>query len=149
MRPGGASAENAAMEEERNFERKIMNCTLVLLHTQDQIKELDLAVPRMKAREALKRLEMRRNELTEKQHSLETELANSKPHTGSLRLEDVGRKTIYCVRARRESCAHSSVDCIRSLSVGQRSARHDFPTPPLVSALQLGNTAAFKHLPSS
>ena len=33
------------MEEERNFERKIMNCTLVLLHTQDQIKELDLAVP--------------------------------------------------------------------------------------------------------
>jgi hypothetical protein len=62
------------MEEERNFELKIMNCTLVLLHTQDQIKELDLAVPHMKAREALKRLEMRRSELTEKQHCLETEL---------------------------------------------------------------------------
>jgi hypothetical protein len=74
VRPGGPSAENAAMEEERNFERKIMNCTLVLLHTQDQIKELDTAVPHMKAREALKRLEMRRNELTEKQHCLETEL---------------------------------------------------------------------------
>jgi hypothetical protein len=62
------------MEEERNFERRIMNCTLVLLHTQDQIKELDVAVPHMKALEALKRLEMRRNELTEKQHCLETEL---------------------------------------------------------------------------
>ncbi len=62
------------MEEERNFERKIMNCTLVLLHTKDQIKELDLAVRHMKAREALKRLEMRRNKLTEKQHCLETEL---------------------------------------------------------------------------
>jgi hypothetical protein len=62
------------MEEERNFERKIMNCTLVLLHTQDQIKELDVAVPRMKAQEALKRLEMRRNELTEKHRCLETEL---------------------------------------------------------------------------
>lgn len=74
MRPGGANAENAAMEEERNFEREIMNCALVLLHTQDQIKELDLAVPHMKAREALKRLEMRRNELTGKQHSLEKEL---------------------------------------------------------------------------
>jgi len=74
VRPGGASAENAAMEEERNFERKIMNCTLVLLHTQDQIKELDLAVPHMKAREALKRLEMRRSELIEKQHCLESEL---------------------------------------------------------------------------
>jgi len=74
VQSGGAKAENAAMEEERNFERKIMNCTLVLLHTQDQIKELDLAVPHMKAREALKRLEMRRNELAEKQHCLETEL---------------------------------------------------------------------------
>jgi hypothetical protein len=63
-----------AMEEERNFERKIMNCTLVLLHTQDQIKELDVAVPHMKAQEALKRLEVRRNELTEKKHCLETEL---------------------------------------------------------------------------
>jgi predicted nucleic acid-binding Zn-ribbon protein len=62
------------MEEQRDFERKIMNCTLVLLHTQDQIKDLDVAVPHMKAQEALKRLEMRRNELTEKQHSLETEL---------------------------------------------------------------------------
>jgi hypothetical protein len=29
------------MEVERNFERKIMNCTLVLLHTQNQINELD------------------------------------------------------------------------------------------------------------
>ena len=56
MQSGGAKTENAAMEEERNFERKIMNCTLVLLHTQDQIKELNLAVPHMKAREALKRL---------------------------------------------------------------------------------------------
>lgn len=63
-----------AMEEEQDFERKIMNCTLVLLHTRDQVKELDLAVPHMKAREALKRLEMRRNELTEKQHCLEAEL---------------------------------------------------------------------------
>ncbi len=62
------------MEEERIFERKIMNCTLVLLHTQDRIKELNLAVPHMKAREALKRLEMRRNELTEQQHCLEMEL---------------------------------------------------------------------------
>ena len=49
----GANAENMAMEEERNFERKIMNCTLVLLHTQDQIKELDVAVPHMEAEEAL------------------------------------------------------------------------------------------------
>ena len=62
------------MEEERNLERKIMNCTLVLLHTRDQIKELNLAVPHMKAQEALKRLEMRRSELTEKQQCLETEL---------------------------------------------------------------------------
>jgi hypothetical protein len=74
MRSGRANAENAAIEEQENFERKIMNCTLVLLHTQDQIKELDLAVPHMKAREALKRLEMRRIELIEKQHCLETEL---------------------------------------------------------------------------
>ncbi len=51
-----------------------MNSTLVLLHTQDQIKGLDVAVPHMKALEALKRLEIRRNELTEKQHCLETEL---------------------------------------------------------------------------
>ena len=42
--------------------------------TQDQIKELDVAVPHMEAQEALKRLEMRRNELAEKQHCLETEL---------------------------------------------------------------------------
>lgn len=54
------------MEEERNFERKIMNCTLVLLHTQDQIKELDVAVPHTKAQEALKRLKMRRTLSTPK-----------------------------------------------------------------------------------
>ncbi len=63
------------MDEERNFQRRIMNCTLVLLHTQDQIRELDLAVSHMKDREAFKRLEMRRDELTEKQHCLEVELA--------------------------------------------------------------------------
>jgi hypothetical protein len=56
------------MEEQR------MNCTLVLLHTQDQIKALDVAVPHMKAQEALKRLEMRRKELADKQHCLEMEL---------------------------------------------------------------------------
>jgi hypothetical protein len=38
VRSCGTNAENMVIEEERNFERKIMNCTLVLLHTQDQIK---------------------------------------------------------------------------------------------------------------
>lgn len=32
MRPGGANAENAAMEEERNFEREIMNCASPASH---------------------------------------------------------------------------------------------------------------------
>ena len=61
--------------EEENFERRIMNCTLVLLKVRDQIHQLEAAVPHMKAREAHERLEMRRNELTEKQHCLEIELS--------------------------------------------------------------------------
>jgi predicted nucleic acid-binding Zn-ribbon protein len=60
---------------EESFERKILNCTLVLLKVRDQINQLQAAVPHMKAREALERLEMRRNELTERQRCLETELS--------------------------------------------------------------------------
>jgi predicted nucleic acid-binding Zn-ribbon protein len=60
---------------EESFERKILNCTLVLLKVRDQINQLQAAVPHMKAREAHERLEMRMNELTEKQRCLETELS--------------------------------------------------------------------------
>jgi len=60
---------------EESFQRKILNCTLVLLKVRDQINQLQAAVPHMKAREAHERLEMRRNELTEKQRCLETELS--------------------------------------------------------------------------
>lgn len=62
--------------EEQSFERKIMNCTLVLLKVRDQINQLEAAVPHMKAREAHERLEMRRNELTGKRHCLEIELSH-------------------------------------------------------------------------
>ena len=61
--------------EEESFERKILNCTLVLLKVRDQINQLEAVVPHMKASEAHARLEMRRNELTEKRHCLETELS--------------------------------------------------------------------------
>ncbi len=61
--------------EEQSFELKILNCTLVLLKVRDQINQLEAAVPYMKAREAHERSEMRRNELTEKQHCLEMELS--------------------------------------------------------------------------
>jgi predicted nucleic acid-binding Zn-ribbon protein len=60
---------------EESFERKILNCTLVLLKVRDQINQLQAAVPHMKAHEARERLEMRRNELAEKQRCLETELS--------------------------------------------------------------------------
>jgi hypothetical protein len=63
------------MPMERSFELKILNCTLVLLKVRDQINQLQVAVPHMKAREAHERLEMRRKELTEKQHRLEMELS--------------------------------------------------------------------------
>jgi predicted nucleic acid-binding Zn-ribbon protein len=62
------------MPMEEGFELKILNCTLVLLKVRDQISQLEAAVPHMKAREAHERLEMRKNELTEKKHCLETEL---------------------------------------------------------------------------
>jgi hypothetical protein len=61
--------------EETIFERRIMNCTLVLLHARDRIKELDGAVHHMKAREARERLALRRVELVAKEHSLERELS--------------------------------------------------------------------------
>jgi predicted nucleic acid-binding Zn-ribbon protein len=57
-----------------SFELKILNCTLVLLKVREQINQLETAFPHMKAQEARARLEMRRNELTEKQHCLEMEL---------------------------------------------------------------------------
>lgn len=60
---------------EEGFDLKILNCTLVLLKVRDQINQLQAAVPHMKAREAHERLQMRRNELTEKQHCLEMELS--------------------------------------------------------------------------
>jgi predicted nucleic acid-binding Zn-ribbon protein len=71
---GPMNPEDISMEQE-SFERKIMNCILVLLKVRDQINRLEAAVPHMKAHEAHERLEMRRNELTEKRHCLETELS--------------------------------------------------------------------------
>jgi hypothetical protein len=61
--------------EEKSFERKILNCTLVLFKVKDQINQLEAAVLHMKAREAHERLEKRRTELIEKKHCLEAELS--------------------------------------------------------------------------
>jgi hypothetical protein len=61
--------------QEDSFERKIMNCTLVLLKVRDQINQLEAAVSPMKAGEADQRFEMRKNELAEKRRCLETELS--------------------------------------------------------------------------
>jgi hypothetical protein len=61
--------------EEITFERRIMNCTLVLLQARDRIKELDSAVQHMKAREAKTRLALRRVELIAREHFLERKLS--------------------------------------------------------------------------
>jgi hypothetical protein len=60
--------------EEAAFERRIMNCTLVLLQARDRIRELDSAFQHMKAREAKTRLRIRRIELVAKEHSQVREL---------------------------------------------------------------------------
>jgi predicted nucleic acid-binding Zn-ribbon protein len=76
--------------EEQSFELKILNCTLVLLKVRDQINQLQAAVPHMKAREAHERLEMRRNELTEKQHCLEMELSRLQDDQREFRTRERG-----------------------------------------------------------
>jgi ABC-type phosphate transport system auxiliary subunit len=61
--------------EEGSFERKILNCTLVLLRVQDQIKQLDARVSQANAREAHEGFKIRRSELTAKEESLRMELS--------------------------------------------------------------------------